>query len=202
MKILDDEERNAHWNEVLYQGLKGTVVGVGLSALLVAGVRSKYPASYRGFSASVKAGMWAMPTITMAAFYADDGSAKFDEQMHRGRYLQEEEQERREKWNKLLVGEKTFTVVNDNKYRIILAAWAGSLWGSWTLVNRDRYMTTAQKAVQARVYAQAITVVLLLGTLLLNMHERKLHENDPAPVPEWKKVLAARERESIEASAA
>lgn len=54
-------------------------------------------------------------------------------------------------------------------------------------------MTLAQKAVQARVYAQAITVVLLLGTLLLSMHERELAAKEPAPVPEWKRYLAEQE---------
>lgn len=189
MKIIDDEERNAHFNHVLVEGLKGCVVGAGVAALLVAGVKRRYPQQYMRYNASVKAAMWAMPTISLGAFFADEGSVKFDEQMYRGDFIEKAKKEKEEQWAKLSTPDKIFTVANDNKYKIILSAWAGSLWGSWTIVNRDKYMTTAQKAVQARVYAQAITVVLLLGTILLSMHERKLEESRPPPVPEWKRFL-------------
>ncbi|OBA24542.1 hypothetical protein METBIDRAFT_10678 [Metschnikowia bicuspidata var. bicuspidata NRRL YB-4993] len=195
MKILNDEERDSHWQTVLIEGLKGTVVGAGLAGLMVAGVKRRYPVPYKNFNASIKAAMWAMPTISMAAFYADDGSVKFDEQTHRSDYLEKVEKERLERWETLSTGDKIFTKVNDNKYKIIVGAWAASLWGSWAIVNKDKYMTTAQKAVQARVYAQAITVVLLLGTLLLSMHEKKLADSLPAPVPEWKRYLDEQESE-------
>lgn len=193
MKILDDEERNAHWNTVLREGAKGCVVGFGCAGVLVSLVKKRYPAHYMKFNSSIKAAMWAMPTISMGAFFADDGSWKFDEEMYRGDYYKKIEQEKLEKWNSLSNSDKAFTLVNDNKYKIIVSAWAASLYGSWYFVNKDKYMTVAQKAVQARVYAQAITVVLLLGTLLLNMHERELQAKEPAPVPEWKRYLDEQE---------
>lgn len=189
MKIIDDEERNAHWNHVLLEGAKGCAVGLGVSALLIAGVKRRYPQQFLRYNASVKAAMWAMPTISLGAFFADEGSVKFDEQMYQGEYMERKKREQQEQWEKLSTPDKIFTVANDNKYKIIIGAWAGSLWGSWHIVNRDKYMTTAQKAVQARVYAQAITVVLLLGTILLSMHEKKLEANKPPPVPEWKRFL-------------
>ncbi|GEQ66430.1 hypothetical protein JCM33374_g93 [Metschnikowia sp. JCM 33374] len=193
MKILDDEEKQSHWETVLVEGAKGTIIGAGLAALLVGGIKRRYPLPYRNFSTSIKAAMWAMPTVSMAAFFADEGSVKFDEQIYRSEYLNKLEKERLDRWNSLSLGDKIFTKVNDNKYKIVVGAWAASLWGSWEIVNKDKYMTTAQKAVQARVYAQAITVLLLLGTLLLSMHERKLEETLPAPVPEWKRYLDEQE---------
>lgn len=189
MKILEDEERNAHWNTVLYEGAKGTVVGAGLAGLLVYGVKRRYPGSFAQLNASVKSAMWAMPTVGMAALFADEGSVRFDEQTHRGSYLDKIEQEKTAAWEKLSTGDKIFTYVNDHKYKLIVGAWAGSLWGSWSLVNRDKIMTKSQKAVQARVYAQAITVILLLGTLLLSMREREIAAGKPAPMPEWKRYL-------------
>lgn len=189
MKILNDQEKNDHWNAVLYEGFKGTVVGMGMAFGLVQLMKRRYPGTYNHMSASIKASMWAMPTITMGAFYADEGSVKFDEETHRSDYLKNLEREKLERWEKLSIADKCFTKVNDNKYKIILGAWGASLWGSWKIVNKDKYMTTAQKAVQARVYAQAITVVLLLGTLLLSMHEQELNKSKPAEVPEWKKYL-------------
>lgn len=189
MKILSDEERNAHWNAVLYEGAKGTLIGLGVSYGLVSYLKKKHPIRYGQFNTSIKACLWSMPPVSLGAFYADDGSVKFDEQQHRSDYFKEKEKEQLERWDKLSWNDKAFVKVNDNKYKIIIGAWAASLYGSWKLVNRDKYMTGAQKAVQARVYAQAITVVLLLGTILLSMHEKELQKNAPAEIPEWQRVL-------------
>lgn len=200
MKILADEEKNAHWNAVLWEGAKGTAIGLGASAALVFGVKRRYPQQFSHFSASIKAAMWAMPTVSVAAFWADEGSVKFDEAQYRGDFIENVEKQKLDQWEKLSFADKTFTKINDNKYKIIISAWAASLWGSWHIVNKDKYMTVAQKAVQARVYAQAITVVLLLLTILLSMHEQKLKKDQPAPVPEWKKFLDEKEAEKLELS--
>lgn len=189
MKILSDEERNAHWNEVLKEGLKGCVVGLGVSFGLVTYMKRRHLAAYKTMNTSVRASMWAMPIITMGAFYADEGSVRFDEQQHRSEYLLKQEQERLQRWNQLSTQDQVLTKLNEHKYKVIVGAWAASLYGSWKIVNRDMYMSVAQKAVQARVYAQAITVVLLLGTILLSMHEKKLEAARPPEVPEWRKYL-------------
>lgn len=198
MKILGDEEKNAHWNAVLRQGLVGTAVGLGVSAGIVTWLKRRHLVRWQSFNASLKTATWVMPTVTIGAFFADEGSVKFDEQMHRLDYLNQQENEKLEQWNKLSTSDKIFTKVNDNKYKIIISAWALSLWGSWHFVNKDKYMTTTQKAVQARVYAQAITVVLLLGTVLLSMHEQELKKKQPPPVPEWKKFLDEQEQHKKE----
>lgn len=189
MKILSEEEKSAHSKAVLYEGLKGCVVGLGVSYGLIYTVKKKMPLRYKQFNASIKAAMWAMPTITLGAFYADEGSVKFDEETYRSDYLKKIEQEKLLTYSKLSTSDKIFHQLNDKKYQIIVSSWAASLYGSWKLVNRDPYMTTAQKLVQARVYAQALTVALLLGTLFLSMREAEYKKNQPEPIPEWKKYL-------------
>lgn len=62
---------------------------------------------------------------------------------------------------------KNFLV--SHKYRLIVSGWAAAMAGSFALVNRDKYMSKAQKIVQARVYAQGITVALLLMSVLLSI---------------------------------
>lgn len=193
MKILGDEERNAHWQAVLTEGIKGTVVGIGLSAAIVGFVRTRHATQYARMNASIKSAMWAMPTVAVAALFADVGSVKFDEEMHQSEYKKRLAAEELERWNLFSTSEKIFKQLNDNKYKIVVGAWAASLYGSWTIVNRDPYMTVAQKAVQARVYAQAVSVALLLCTLFLSMQERKMEEKRPPPVPEWKRYLEEQE---------
>ena len=175
MKILSDEEKNEHWNVVLQEGAKGTLVGLGLSFGLVTLIKKKNPAAYSHFNASMKAALWAMPTISSAAFFADQGSVRYDEQKYRSDYYLKLEEEQESKWGKMTTGEKIATSLNQHKYKIIIGAWAGSLYGSWRIVDR--------------VYAQGITVVLLLSTIILSMYEADLKKKQPPPVPEWKRYL-------------
>lgn len=136
-----------------------------------------------------------MPTVAVGAFWADQGSWEFDKKMHSSEYEEKKILEEFRQWNQLSTSDRAFTVLNDNKYKIIISTWAASLYGSWVLVNRDKIMTTAQKAVQARMYAQGITIILLLSTILLAMKEEEINKTRPPPIPEWKKVLLEKEAE-------
>ncbi|KAK6455933.1 uncharacterized protein RJT20DRAFT_51767 [Scheffersomyces xylosifermentans] len=193
MKIVSEEEKLAHRKVVLTEGVKGCFVGAAIAFGLVKAVKARHPVRFAQMSTSIKTAMWAMPTITMGAFFADDGSVKFDEDNYRSDFLKKQEEEKLAAYNRLSSTDKVLHQLNENKYKIIVSSWAASLYGSWRLVNRDPYMTKAQKIVQARVYAQAITVVLLLSTLLLSMHEAELQKTEPVKVPEWKKYLAEQE---------
>ena len=61
------------------------------------------------------------------------------------------------------------TWLAEYKYPVIVSGWAASLAGSFWLVNRDKYMTKSQKVVQARVYAQGLTVAMLIASVLLSV---------------------------------
>lgn len=193
MKILTKEEIEAHKNHVLNENLKGIAVGAVLSVGIMYGVKRRWPSQWARMNTSIKAALFATPTIGVAAFYADDGSLSFDKEKYQGSHLRKMLEEKEQLMAQLTELEKLIHQVNEYKYPLIVGAWAASLWGSWTLVNRDRYMTKAQKIVQARVYAQAISVVLLLGTLLLTIRDNEIKKKQPAPVPEWKKYLDEQE---------
>ena len=63
--------------------------------------------------------------------------------------------------------------VKTNKYKFVVGGWAASMVASFWAVNRDKYMSKSQKIVQARVYAQGLTVLMLLGTVFLSVTEPK-----------------------------
>lgn len=193
MKIITEEEKRAHKQHVLIENIKGCVVGAMAGVGLIQYVKRRYPVKYTKLSWSIRAAMFAMPTITIGAFFADDGSIQFDHDKYQGDYKIKIQQEKQELYDKLSQQEKIFHNLNENKYSIIVAAWAASLYGSWKIVDRDMYMSKSQKIVQARVYAQAITVVLLLSTILLSMQESKIKAKQPAAMPEWKRYLAEQE---------
>jgi hypothetical protein len=55
----------------------------------------------------------------------------------------------------------------ENRYGIVFASWLASMGIAFRLVRRDKYLTGAQKLVQARVYAQALTIAVLLASFAL-----------------------------------
>lgn len=193
MKILTQEEIEDHKNHVLKENLKGLAVGAGVGGLMIAGIRKKWPAQWKSLNTSFKAAIFAMPCITIAAFYADDGSLEYDKEKYQGDYLKRMAEAKQETYSKLSKSEQLIHKVNEHKYPLIIGAWAASLFGCWKLVDRDRYMLKSQKIVQARVYAQAISVVLLLCTLLLSYRDNEIKKKQPPPVPEWKQVLQEQE---------
>lgn len=198
MKILGQDEREAHIAHITSEGAKGLFYGSIISLGLFGYLKTRHPLRFKSFNTSIKTCIFAMPTIATGAFYADQGSVEFDRQVHSSDYTNSKMMEEYRQWNNMAMSDKIFHSLNENKYKIIITSWAASLYGSWVLVNRDKIMTTAQKAVQARMYAQGITIILLLGTILLAMKEEELEKNKPKPIPEWQKILNDREHDEHE----
>jgi hypothetical protein len=64
--------------------------------------------------------------------------------------------------------ESTFQKLKDwgreNRYPIVTASWVASMGIALGLVGRNPYLSRAQKLVQARVYAQGLTLAVLVAT--------------------------------------
>jgi hypothetical protein len=52
----------------------------------------------------------------------------------------------------------------ENRYPIVTASWVASMAIALGLVGRNPYLSRAQKLVQARVYAQGLTLAVLVAT--------------------------------------
>ena len=65
-------------------------------------------------------------------------------------------------------------------------------------------MTKTQKIVQARMYAQTLTVLLLLGSIGLSVYEDKLHPDAQKleRARRWERVLEQAEEEEAKAKQA
>lgn len=57
----------------------------------------------------------------------------------------------------------------ENRYGIITASWVASMAIALGLVGRNPYLSRSQKLVQARVYAQALTVGVFVATAALEI---------------------------------
>ncbi|ORY05443.1 hypothetical protein K493DRAFT_310975 [Basidiobolus meristosporus CBS 931.73] len=70
--------------------------------------------------------------------------------------------------------------VAEHRYGIIGATWVAGMTISGLYLSRQKYMTFSQKLVQARMYAQAITIIALTATAGVSM----ANKNEPRAIPD------------------
>lgn len=64
----------------------------------------------------------------------------------------------------------------ENRYPIIAGSWVASMAISLGLVGRNPYLSTSQKLVQARVYAQTLTVAVLIASAVFEIGDQSSGE--------------------------
>ena len=108
---------------------------------------------------------WANVTMCKAIVSADKYSRAFEASRHpEEQYKDEAERQRLE----LEASKSQFQRVKDwgkaNRYPIVGVSWVASMAIALGLVGRSPYLSTSQKIVQARVYAQGLTLAVLVAT--------------------------------------
>lgn len=157
MKILSQQEEAEHYSKVLEGGLKG-----GLSGLVCGGVGL---ALGRRFSPGIRS-----LTIPFQAFLVT-GVTTFSLIIGADRYSRNYEQVLWTKYEDTVVTQaqrslsptqRAMKTFNDYRWHFIGGSWVTGMVGSMVVVNRNKYLSTSQKLVQARMYAQGITLAIIL----------------------------------------
>jgi hypothetical protein len=164
MKILTKEEEQAHYRATVKGGLTGGTIGLvaGLAGVTLANARFHM---VRTLTLPMKAFL-ATSTGTFSAIIAADRASRGFEanrdptRKYRDRASSELEEIRAQ--------ESTMQKLKDwgreNRYPIVTVSWLASMGIALGLVGRNPYLSTAQKLVQARVYAQGLTLAVLIAT--------------------------------------
>ncbi|TID31045.1 hypothetical protein CANINC_000365 [Pichia inconspicua] len=173
MKLATQEELQAQRNVVMVGGFKGLLLGTAISVGIFAAAPKYYPRIFK-MPWSIKTAIFVTPPAFVASVNAELCSNEFDYNMYSSEASQKRILEEHQRWNSLNNTEKSVEILSNNKFKIITGLWAASLYGSWWYVNKDHLLTKTQKLVQARMYAQFITVGLLLGTIGLSMYEENM----------------------------
>jgi len=164
MKIITKEEEEAHYRATLRGGAIGGALGLtaGVGAVMYLSRRHpNFSALTPQFRAFIGVSVGTFTTI----IGADRGGANYENHRNaqRARLLAHHSQY--EEWEKKKpLGKKVKDWAAENRYSIVFAAWVASLGISFALVRRNRYLTTSQKLVQSRVYAQGLTLAVLLAS--------------------------------------
>lgn len=164
MKILTKEEEQAHYNATVKGGLIGGGVGlgIGLGAAYVANLR--IPA-FRALTLPMKTFLVTSTSTFALITNADRYSRNFEKKQHpETEYVDQTSKD----LEQLRASESPYQRIKDwgreNRYSIVGVSWLASMGIALGLVSRNPYLTGAQKLVQARVYAQGLTVAVLIAT--------------------------------------
>lgn len=199
MKVLTKEEEDAHYHEVLMGGATGSALGlgVGLAASYIAQKRSPF---YRTLTLPLKA-FFVSSSVTFAAIVNADRRSRAYETNRTSMYQFEDRTAKalKEQRANMTPMEKAKEFGREYRYPIVTASWVASMGASLALVSRDKYLTGAQKLVQARVYAQGLTLLVLIATAAFEVsdaRERREHPEKAVRVEhyrgedQWKGELA------------
>ncbi|UQC88066.1 uncharacterized protein CLUP02_13588 [Colletotrichum lupini] len=220
MKVLSKEEEAEHYSVVVKAGLIGGTAGlaVGLGGVLFA--TKRYPA-FRQLTLPFRSFLVTSSATFGAIVHADRESIRFGKEKDpmygykdaTARAIaeakaNETEMQKLKEWGR------------ENRYSIVFASWLASMGVALAIVGKDKYLTGAQKLVQARVYAQALAVVMLVVTAAFEMQdaktgagrwetvmiidpedpehkhliEKKIHKEEYEGQDLWKDMVAAEER--------
>lgn len=197
MKILTKEEEAAHYRATLKGGTLGGVLGLGAGFAAVALASQRYH-FFRTLTLPLKAFLVTSSGTFSGIIAADHYSRKYEQERNP---LDKEFAERRESQREAAAQGKSFTqrateFAREERYKIVGGSWILSMVAAFSLVNRNKYLTGQQKLVQARVYAQFLTLGVLVASAAFEINDSRNQKGryetvkyiDPKD-PEHKRVL-------------
>lgn len=104
---------------------------------------------------------------------ADSYSRRFEAARQPGRDYQDEAASLQEQIDaQRTQSEKVKAWLSDNRYSIVMGSWVASISAAMGIVGKNPYLSTAQKIVQARVYAQGFTLAAVIISLAFEGNDR------------------------------
>lgn len=177
MKILTKEQEQAHYNATLQGGILGGFGGLAVGALGVIGASRRYQ-FFRQLTLPLKTFL-VTSSGTFAGIISADHYSRAFEQANNPKDV--EFQERKKQKAEAAAANKTFTEKamdfgKKERYKIVGGSWIASMFAAFSIVNRNKYLTGQQKLVQARVYAQFLTLGVLVATAAFEISDQRNNE--------------------------
>ncbi|CAO3681496.1 unnamed protein product [Umbelopsis ramanniana] len=151
-------------------GLKGAAFGLGLG-LITTVVAQKRSPNFQAISTPMKSMMIGSASIAGYLFGSERDATKYENAEYG--YLDEEELmklARADGGERLTAKDSIVHYLNSNRWSIIAGSWLVSMAGALTYSFSNKYLSTQQKVVQARMYAQAVTIAVLMASAGLSVY--------------------------------
>jgi len=196
MKIrLTQKQVEEHTAASRRGAIEGTILGGSIAFAGSYWAQRRLPA-YRNLPLSLKALGIIIITAPLLSIQAERRGLEYDRSQWEGaarELMDEKEFEEETRWQKLSLWDKVGDWSYRHQYSLIMGSWATSLAVAGTIISRNEYQTYPQKIVQARMWAQGLTIGLLIVAGALT-HSRKRLENE-AGDHSWRDIIDQQERE-------
>ncbi|WVQ94204.1 hypothetical protein IAU59_001282 [Kwoniella sp. CBS 9459] len=191
MKLATADDFRAYNDAVINGGFRGTALGFGL-AVPAYFILNKRVAAYRNLPAPLKALGGVMIIVPCISITAEKAGEAFTRTQYTGvakRELDREAVIEAERWERMSFVDKMGDWAGRHKYQLIGAGWIGSLGLAWGITARNKLQSTSQKVVQARMWAQALTVGLLFATSYASFSQASEEPRAPHEDHTWRAIL-------------
>ncbi|BFZ65032.1 Replication factor C, subunit RFC4 [Saitoella coloradoensis] len=165
MKVLTKEQEEAHYQAALKAGAKGGLIWTGV-ALAGCAVAHRYVPSFKKWTLPLKAFIVTSVGTAGVVIVGEKGSREYE--MSQWGELPPDD---RTDYSNLSFSQATLRWAIENKYKIVVGAWVLSMAGSLGFVWQNRYLSSSQKLVQARMYAQGLTLAVLLASATIGVND-------------------------------
>ncbi|KDQ21127.1 hypothetical protein BOTBODRAFT_183773 [Botryobasidium botryosum FD-172 SS1] len=203
MKILTQEEINEHYDVTLKGGIKGFSYGLATS-LPLSLIAQRYWPYYRSLPLPLKAFGVMVITVPACVIKAEtDGNAWEHSRWNDiGKHeIDEVAQREQARWDALGTKEKVLDWAARRRYTIVGGSWALSMALSFGIIMRNPYLSFSQKLVQARMWAQGLTIGVLIASAGLSNVRKDEHHHRVVQLGDhsWKDILDEQEKQKAEA---
>ena len=166
------DEANIDSSATLKGGFGGGAAGLAAGALGVYAASARYPA-FRSLTLPFRAFLITSAGTFSAIIGADSYSRRFEAARQPGRNYQDEAASLQEQIDASRTqSEKVKAWLSDNRYSIVMGSWVASITAAMGIVGKNPYLSTQQKIVQARVYAQGFTLAAVIISLAFEGNDR------------------------------
>ncbi|KAL1879329.1 hypothetical protein VTK73DRAFT_7166 [Phialemonium thermophilum] len=173
MKVISKEEEQAHYHEVVKGGIIGGTLGLTAGVIGVVGAYRRYPA-FRSltlpFRCFLVSSIGTFGAIVTAERYSINFAKAKDP---RTTYKDETQRAIEEVKASESATQKFMDWGRENRYTIVGVSWLAAISIAMAIVSRNKFLSTSQKIVQARVYAQGLTLAVLIATAAFETADAK-----------------------------
>ncbi|KAJ9635649.1 uncharacterized protein PV06_08813 [Exophiala oligosperma] len=174
MKLLTKEQEQEHYRQTLKGGTIGGTVGLAVGTVGVLLAQRRYH-FFRNLTLPLKAFLVTSAGTFAGIVEADHYSRAYEIQSNPidvEFHARQAERERAEKAGKTFT-ERAMDFGRRERYKIVAGSWIASMGIAFAMVNRNKYLTGPQKIVQARVYAQFLTLGVLVATAAFEISDSR-----------------------------
>ncbi|KAI8994742.1 hypothetical protein BDB01DRAFT_773929 [Pilobolus umbonatus] len=186
MPHLTAEQEKVRDQIYFNSGAKGALIGLGLGVAATVFTIRKSP-QFRTLSKPIQSLMAVSTTAAGFLFASDKAVSEYENKMlgysDETMVVDLRQRNQRIPDEKLSTVDRSLRYLNDNRWSFIGLSWLASMGGALGYSFSNKYLTTQQKIVQARMYAQAVTIAVLMISAGVSMYVGE-EENNRREMPD------------------